>query len=196
MTLWKFFSEIEVHTEVNKGDNIEIELLFDYIPSDLVPLSHFRFIVDLGFMAEQLKLCQSCQSTLHLYNAVGVKPLGFSGLMYVQCPECGGVTKIILGKTHHSGNSKRGCGTFDINTKAATAREYEVGQVLEWHAKESEHKYLLEEVIGCLNINTENEEGKGITVSTDTCWQKKGSGRAYNSVSGMPLIEFNPTRTE
>lgn len=42
----------------------------------------------------------------------------------------------------------------------------------------------------------ENEEGKGITVSTDTCWQKKGSGRAYNSLSGMPLIEFNPTRTK
>lgn len=116
----EIFSEIEVHTEVNKGENIENELLFDYIPSDLVPLSHCRFIVDLGFVAEQLKHCQSCQSTLHLYNALGVKPLGFSGLMYVQCPECGGVTKIKLGKTHHSGNSKRGCGTFDINTKAAT----------------------------------------------------------------------------
>jgi len=37
----------------NKIDNE----LFDYIPSDLVPLSHCRFIVDLGFMAEQLKHC-------------------------------------------------------------------------------------------------------------------------------------------
>ncbi|XP_052074205.1 uncharacterized protein LOC127712054 [Mytilus californianus] len=70
-----------------------------------------------------------------------------------------------------------------IDTKSLKAREHEVGQVLENHAKESEHKYLLEEAIGCLNINTENEEGKGITVSTDTCWQKKGSGRAYNSLS-------------
>ena len=46
------YSEIEIDTEVGAVQN---EVLFDYIPSDLVPLSHCRFIVDLGFMAEQLK---------------------------------------------------------------------------------------------------------------------------------------------
>ena len=46
------YSEIEIDTEV---DAVQNEVLFDYIPSDLVPLSHCRFIVDLGFMAEQLK---------------------------------------------------------------------------------------------------------------------------------------------
>jgi len=40
------------------------------------------------------------------------------------------------------------------------------------------------------SIFIENEERPGITVSTDTCWQKKGSGRAYNSLSGRILIEF------
>ena len=35
-------------------------------------------------------------------------------------PGCGHVAKIKLGKTHLSGNNKRGIGTFDINTKAAT----------------------------------------------------------------------------
>ena len=45
-------SEIEIDTEV---DAVQNEVLFDYIPSDLVPLSQCRFIVDLGFMAEQLK---------------------------------------------------------------------------------------------------------------------------------------------
>ena len=30
------------------------------------------------------------------------------------------MAKIKLGKTHLSGNNKRGIGTFDINTKAAT----------------------------------------------------------------------------
>jgi hypothetical protein len=34
---------------------VQNEVLFDYIIFDLVPLSHCRFIVDLGFMAEQLK---------------------------------------------------------------------------------------------------------------------------------------------
>jgi hypothetical protein len=40
--------------------------------------------------------------------------------MYFQCPGCGYVGKIKLGITHHSGNNKRGIGTLDINTKAAT----------------------------------------------------------------------------
>jgi len=68
-------------------------------------------------MAEQLKHCQCCQSTLHLYYSLGVRPLGFSGLMYVQCPGCGHVAKIKLGKTHYCGNNKRGIGTFDIMQK-------------------------------------------------------------------------------
>ena len=49
---FSIYSEIETDTEVNAVQN---EVLFDYIASDLVPLSHCRFIVDLGFMAEQLK---------------------------------------------------------------------------------------------------------------------------------------------
>jgi hypothetical protein len=47
--------------------------------------------------------------------------------LYVQCPGCGHVAKIKLGKTHHSGNNKRGTGTFDINTKAATGAFYSCG---------------------------------------------------------------------
>jgi len=49
--------------------------------------------------------------------------------MYVQCPGCGHV----LGKTHHtkcSGNNKRGIGTFDINTKAATGAFYSCGIII------------------------------------------------------------------
>jgi hypothetical protein len=53
-------------------DAVQNEVIFEYIPSDLVPLSHCRFIVD--FMAEHLKHCQFCQSSLHLYNALGVRP--------------------------------------------------------------------------------------------------------------------------
>jgi hypothetical protein len=33
------------------------------------------------------------------------------------------VAKFKLGKTHHSGNNKRGIGTFDIDTKAATCNQ-------------------------------------------------------------------------
>ena len=78
---FSIYSEIEVDTKV---DAVQNEVLLDYIPSDLVPLHHCRFIVD--FMTVQLEQCQFCQSTLHLYNAWG---LDLSGLMYVQCPGCG-----------------------------------------------------------------------------------------------------------
>ncbi|CAC5382727.1 unnamed protein product [Mytilus coruscus] len=46
-----------------------------------------------------------------------------------------------------------------IDTKSLKAREHETGQVLEKHAKQSEHKYLLEDAIGCLNINTDQNKG-------------------------------------
>ena len=56
---------------------------------------------------------------------MGVRPLECSGLMYVQWMWY--VAKIKLEKTHHSGNNKRGIGTFDINTKAATGAFYSCG---------------------------------------------------------------------
>ena len=46
---FSIYSEIEVDTDV---DAVKNEVLFDYTPSDLVPLRNCRFIVDLGFMAE------------------------------------------------------------------------------------------------------------------------------------------------
>lgn len=37
----------------------------------------------------------------------------------------------------------------------------------------------------CVLFNIDHfAEQSGIRVSTDTCWQKKGSGKAYNSLSG------------
>ena len=37
------------------------------------------------------------------------------------------MAKFKLGKIHHSGNNKRGIGTFDIDTKAATGAFYSCG---------------------------------------------------------------------
>jgi hypothetical protein len=38
-----------------------------------------------------------------------------------------GIASSKFWKTHHSGNNKRGTGTFDINTKAATGAFYSCG---------------------------------------------------------------------
>ena len=55
-------------------DAVQNEVLFDYIPSDLVPLSHCRFIVKLGLMDEQLKhsILSANPSCDIVYNALGV----------------------------------------------------------------------------------------------------------------------------
>ena len=37
------------------------------------------------------------------------------------------MAKFKVGKTHHSGNNKRGIGTFDIDTQAATGAFYSCG---------------------------------------------------------------------
>ena len=80
---FSIYSDIEIDTEV---DAVQNEVLFDYIPSDLVPLSHCRFIVDLDFMAEQLKhsILSANPSCDIVYYALGVRPLVFSGLMYIR----------------------------------------------------------------------------------------------------------------
>ena len=35
-----------------------------------------------------------------------------------------------------------------------------------------------------IKLEDQTESRSGICISTDTCWQKKGSGRSYNSLSG------------
>ncbi|CAC5423768.1 unnamed protein product [Mytilus coruscus] len=154
-------------------------------------------------------------------NALGVRPMGVSGMMYIQCTQCGTINKLKLGKTHRPPDSKKtGVGIFDVNTKLAAGigetqlnnllstikvyyidhkslkrRENEIGHIIEQNAKTSENNFLLEEAIGSLVIGIkyrdadleENRLDIGISVSTDTCWQKKGSGRSYNSLSAISL---------
>lgn len=90
------------------------------LPTDLVDLDYCRFIVDLGVLAKQLDKCSSCSKPLRLTNSLGVKPAGVTGIVYVQCPDCGFISKVYLGKTHHTGNNITGREAFDINTKVAT----------------------------------------------------------------------------
>ncbi|CAG2240138.1 unnamed protein product [Mytilus edulis] len=166
---------------------------------------------------------------MHLSNALGVRPMGVSGMMYIQCTQCGTINKLKLGKTHRPPDSKRtGVGIFNVNTKLAAGmihsgigetqlnnllstinlhcidhkslkrRENEIGHVIEKNAKTSENNFLIEEAIGSLVIGEpsaaedadleENMLDNGISVSTDTCWQKKGSGRSYNSLSGVATL--------
>ncbi|XP_076109574.1 uncharacterized protein LOC143078603 [Mytilus galloprovincialis] len=77
-----------------------------------------------------------------------------------------------------------------IDFKALKERENETGAAIEAQAEISEERYLQEEI----NQSFTEENGDtqtGISVSTDTCWQKKGSGRSYNSLSGINGLTSN-----
>ncbi|XP_052067585.1 uncharacterized protein LOC127706898 isoform X2 [Mytilus californianus] len=75
-----------------------------------------------------------------------------------------------------------------INPKTLKEREMEIGEVLESNAEASEKNFLLEEAIEAITLDEDSQQQKGINASTDTCWQKKGSGRAYNSLSGVASL--------
>ncbi|CAC5363133.1 unnamed protein product [Mytilus coruscus] len=164
---------------------------------------------------------------MHLSNALGVRPMGVSGMMFIQCTQCGTINKLKLGKTHRPPDSKKktGVGIFNVNTKLAAGigetqfnnllstinvhcidhkslkrRENEIGPIIEQNAKTFENNFLLEEAIGSLFIGEhsatgdadreENRLDNGISDSTDTCWQKKGSGNhkivcLVNEAAGM-----------
>lgn len=75
-----------------------------------------------------------------------------------------------------------------INSKTLKEREIEIGEIIESNAEASEKKFLLEEAVEAITLNEDSQQQKGIHASTDTCWQKKGSGRAYNSLSGVASL--------
>lgn len=115
--------EDHIHEVVIDDDN-DINVDFDFLPlpSDLLPLNHCRYVVELDYIVQQLKQCSKCEEPLHLQNSLGVKPYGVAGILYVQCSECGDVAKIRLGKTHYANKNKRGVGRFDVNTKLAAGK--------------------------------------------------------------------------
>ncbi|CAC5392601.1 unnamed protein product [Mytilus coruscus] len=189
-----------------------------YIPPDLVPLSHCRLVTELDTLANQLKSCRECTIPLHLHDAKGVRCYGLTGIVYIICKasSCQTLNRIKLGKVHF-GREKKGVGIFYVNLKAATGmihagigetqlnnflsslnvhcidaktlkiRENEAGSVLENQAIMSQQRHLQMEI---LNSTTEDQTDStsGICISTDTCWQKKGSGRSYNSLSGVSTL--------
>ncbi|XP_071123407.1 uncharacterized protein [Mytilus edulis] len=177
-----FFQNEIVIDSAENDYNVDFDLDFTYIPSDLVDLSYCRFVVELDVLAKQLQQCTKCCTPLHLHNSLGVRPLGLSGILFVQCTECGNVDRIKLGKTHYRTEVKRGNGIFDINTKVATGmihagigetqlnnllaamnlhcinsktlkdREIEIGEVMECSAEASERKFLLEEAVEAISL--------------------------------------------
>lgn len=105
-------------------DDFDDICVYDFLPQDLVSLGHCRFIIELDILAKQLEKCTKCSVPLHLSNALGVRPMGVSGVLYLKCKECCSINRLKLGKTHHLADNKgTGVGIFDVNTKLAAGKK-------------------------------------------------------------------------
>ncbi|XP_062590039.1 uncharacterized protein LOC134251653 [Saccostrea cucullata] len=176
--------------------------------------SEGRRIIELGILANNLKECKRCGQPLHLSDCVGETRFGLAQILQVQCryQECRLLNDVPTGKKHLT---EKGGKAWDINTKVAVGminggfgeshlnaflavlnipgiskgglkeREREVGSTLSKMAEESCRTSLLEEV--------EKSDGN-LTVSFDGAWQKRGTGRAYNSLTGHASLIGEKTK--
>ncbi|XP_048749762.1 uncharacterized protein LOC125647095 [Ostrea edulis] len=168
-----------------------------------------RRIVDLGVLADGLRACQLCQLPLHLHNCVGEKKFGLSQILEIKCNNCDLINNVVTGSRHRTdkgglawdantklaaGMINGGLGETHVNTLLAILnipgichanlkeREREVGQKLEEMAIASCSRNLANEV-----ALTDSQED-GIVASFDGAWQKRGTGRAYNSLTGHATL--------
>ncbi|XP_052212333.1 uncharacterized protein LOC127831382 isoform X2 [Dreissena polymorpha] len=159
-----------------------------------------RRVIELDTLAESLSGCSSCQVPINLLNTVGSRDFGLACVLDILCCNCGAINNVATGRKHgrvYDMNTKlalamvhAGVGVRQINSILSTLnipavnhtmlirRQNEAGQAVEEVAKSSADTFLREEVH--LNEMPNNE----IDVSVDAGWQKRGSGRAYDSLSG------------
>ena len=177
-----------------------------------------RRIVEIDVLAKEL-VCVDCSELLHLKFIVDETRCGLGSFLYIQC-SCGVINKVPTGKTS---KAKHGPSIFTINVKASAAmlhsgigptklmdllsvmnipppstktikkRERDVGPVIESVAKKN-----------CLqNVSiARTKHPDGVSAKADAGWQKRSSGRTYNSMSGHSslyvdeiLVGFNSRST-
>ena len=175
-----------------------------------------RRVVDLGYLAKCLEKCSfpECSVRLNLQNIETETRIGLGSILWVRCDSCGELNKIYTNKTHEQ--KGRGRPVFDVNTKLATAlihaglsvvsvqrllecleipppsrtcfkaREREVGPSFEKIATESCKNAL--DLETSLSVSDCSEKPVGITASFDMGWQRRSSGRLYNSKSGVGAL--------
>ncbi|VDI53043.1 Hypothetical predicted protein [Mytilus galloprovincialis] len=81
-----------------------------------------RRVVELGYLADQLKQCKNCSSPLFLHNCDEEKKCGLGSILYVVCQNCPYRNPIFTGKRHRpTENKKKGMQVWDINTKLSLA---------------------------------------------------------------------------
>uniref|UniRef100_A0A8W8JFW7 Exonuclease domain-containing protein n=1 Tax=Magallana gigas TaxID=29159 RepID=A0A8W8JFW7_MAGGI len=163
-----------------------------------------RRLIELGVLADGLSACKKCGLPLQLTHCQGITNFGLSAMLKIPCMNsvCKMMNNVSTGKRHNK--------IWDANTKLAAAvqhtgigfdqisgilaelnmppisrtllssRQVEIGKATECIASLSMQEALEEEVMAT-NIK---KQSSSISVSVDGAWQKRGSGRSYDSLTG------------
>ena len=183
--------------------------------NDTIDWHEGRRVIELGVLAEGLGACENneCDRILDLRSTISENRIGLSSILWIQC-ECGELNKIQTGKFHRQ--KRKGVPIYDVNTKMAEGilhgglsftgaerflatlqipppdqktmkrREREVGSAVE-NVADNICKSAQE--LECLLSSTDNSISPvDITASYDMGWQKRSSGRSYNSRSGHGVL--------
>ncbi|CAC5378782.1 unnamed protein product [Mytilus coruscus] len=187
--------------------NIVHEEVLDNDGNNLTPTDDWRVgrrVVELGVIADHLQQCKHCGLPLSLHNTINIKTYGLGSVLKVLCTNksCGNINAIPTGKHDHK--------IWDVNTKLALAaidlglgehqingllsilniptvshcmidnRIREVGDVIESVADKSLEEWTEKEK----EMTRESVGNDNVTVSVDAAWQRRGSGRSYDSLTG------------
>ncbi|CAG2220385.1 unnamed protein product [Mytilus edulis] len=188
--------------------NIVHEEVLDNDGNNLTPTDDWRIgrrVVELGVIADHLQQCKHCGLPLSLHNIIDIKTYGLGSVLKVLCTNksCGNINAIPTGKQHDHK-------IWDVNTKLALAaidlglgehqingllsilniptvshcmidsRIREVGDVIESVADQSMEEWTEKEK----EMTRESDGNDNVTVSVDTAWQRRGSGRSDDSLTG------------
>ncbi|XP_076082639.1 uncharacterized protein LOC143053746 [Mytilus galloprovincialis] len=187
--------------------NIVHEEVLDNDGNNLTPTDWRigRRVVELGVIADHLQQCKHCGLPLSLHNIIDIKTYGLGSVLKVLCTNksCGNIKAIPTGKQHDHK-------IWDVNTKLALAaidlglgehqingllsilniptvshcmidsRIREFGDVIESVADQSMEEWTEREK----EMTRESDGNDNVTVSVDAAWQRRGSGRSYDSLTG------------
>ncbi|VDI23020.1 Hypothetical predicted protein [Mytilus galloprovincialis] len=153
---------------------------------------------------EGLSGCKKCGLPLQLAHASGIGTYGLSAIIKIPCynTRCLHINNVATGKRHnkiwdantklatamvHTGIGGRQVNTFltalnipPVSNTLLCARQKESGGAIETVAESTMALCLSEE----LDITKNKSDSDELIVSVDGAWQKRGSGRSYDSLSG------------
>ncbi|CAG2205332.1 unnamed protein product [Mytilus edulis] len=185
-----------IHEEVIDEDDINIT-------PDTDEWRKGRRVIELGVLADNLD-CKLCGLPLHLKHAVKINECGLGSILKIMCMNrnCNHLNNVPTGKRHgriwdinskvalaaiHIGLGEHQLNAFlsilnmpTVSHKMFDQRSKEVGEVLESLAEESMVEWTEKEK----TLTKECGGDESITVCVDAGWQKRGSGRAYDSLTG------------